>query len=51
MLQNSINCFGMDPNQETEGETQEVQMSIAKIIISQSFTENALRPKLLPYTS
>ena len=43
-----MNCFGMDPNKETEGETQEVQINITKIIISQSFTENALRPKLLP---
>jgi hypothetical protein len=46
-----MNCFGMVPNQETEGETQDVQMRIAKIIISQSLIENALRPKLHPYTS
>lgn len=29
-----MNCSGMDTNQEAEGETQEVRMSIAKITSS-----------------
>jgi hypothetical protein len=44
-----MNCFGMVSNKETEGETKEEPISIAKVIISQLFIENALRPKLYSY--
>jgi hypothetical protein len=41
----------MDPKQETDGEAQEVQISITKIIISRSFIGNAIKPELHSYTS
>jgi hypothetical protein len=47
---NYISLFVMASNQETNGETKEEPISIAKIIISQPFIENSLRPKLYQYT-
>jgi hypothetical protein len=46
---NSLNLFGMVSNQETKGETKDEPISIAEVIISQPFIENALKPKLYSY--